>query len=56
MAWATKCFKCWGDIPHDPPDDAIGSLSCTDCPHCGDHRCGAMQTQAGKPCTREVPA
>lgn len=50
MAWVTKCFECWGNIPMDPSEEPIGSLNCTTCPHCGHHRRGALQQQAGRPC------
>lgn len=52
--WHTVCLKCRGLIPHDPPDDPLGSDNCTDCPHCGNHSCGARQMQLGEPCTKEV--
>lgn len=51
---STVCLKCLKLIPHQPKDDPIGSLDCTDCPHCGDHVCGARQMQLGKPCTKEL--
>jgi hypothetical protein len=48
------CLKCLKLIPHDPPDDVLGSMDCTDCPHCGNHVCGARQMQLGKPCTKQL--
>lgn len=56
MAWVTRCLKCWGAIPMLPEDEPIGSMTCTDCPHCGNHRCGALQQQHNYPCTKEPAA
>lgn len=53
-AWYSLCFKCGGAIPHEPKDDPLGSDNCVDCPHCGDHKCGARQMQLGEPCLKEV--
>jgi hypothetical protein len=54
--FATVCLKCFGLIPQKAEDDPVGSMTCTDCPHCGDHQCGARQMQLGEQCTREVKA
>jgi hypothetical protein len=52
MRWSTVCLKCWKLIPHDDPNDCVGGLDCTDCPHCGNHSHGARQIQLGKPCIK----
>lgn len=44
------CMNCWEPFKADP----LG-VTCTDCPHCGDHKCGALQQQHGHPCTKATP-
>lgn len=39
--WATLCMKCWKS--YDLREDPLGSMDCQDCPHCGNHKCGALQ-------------
>lgn len=52
MAWDTMCMKCWQPFDSRSADDPLGSMSCTDCPHCGNHSCGAEQLEGYAPCTQ----